>query len=175
MTENIELKYEIHKLESYIIDLLTMEACRLFLPAAFIKTEEGVTASYHTEGYRRLADFQEMSTENVFNIMLSLTESVKDAQRHYIFEDEYEIAMDNIFVDQKISRARLLFLPAEQDVPLVDKMTVLLAKLAEIAPEEGREYIDDAIAFIRQEAFGSKAVIHHLEKLRKEIYLCGVK
>ncbi len=58
---------------------------------------------------------------------------------------------------------------------MADKIAFLLEELKETAHEEGKEYLDDAIAFIRKDTFGSKAVIHHLEKLRKEVYLCGVK
>ena len=53
MTANIEIIYENHKLENYIMDMLTLKTCKLFLPAAFIKTEVNVIASYQTEGCSR--------------------------------------------------------------------------------------------------------------------------
>lgn len=175
MTGNIEIIYENHKLENYIMDMLTLKTCKLFLPAAFIKTEESVIASYQTEGCCRLSGLREIDTEDILSIVLSLLLGIDDAQRHYIFPNEYEINEESIFVQKGLHQAKVVFIPEKKDIPLADKIAVLLEELKETAHEEGKEYLDDAITFIRQDTYGSKAVIHHLEKLRKEVYLCGVK
>lgn len=175
MTANIEIIYENHKLENYIMDMLTLKTCKLFLPAAFIKTEENVIASYQMEGCCKLSSLKEIDTEDILSIVLSLLLGIDDAQRHYIFPNEYEINRDRILVQKGLHQAKLVFIPEKQDISMADKIAFLLEELKETAHEEGKEYLDDAIAFIRKDTFGSKAVIHHLEKLRKEVYLCGVK
>lgn len=71
MTANIEIIYENHKLENYIMDMLTIKTCKLFLPAAFIKTEENVIASYQTEGCCKLSSLKEIDTEDILSIVLS--------------------------------------------------------------------------------------------------------
>ena len=89
---------------------------------------------------------------------------IDDAQRHYIFPNEYEINRDRILVQKGLHQAKLVFIPEKQDISMADKIAFLLEELKETAHEEGKEYLDDAIAFIRKDTFGSKAVIHHLEK-----------
>lgn len=175
MSGSLEMKYENHKLENYIMDMLTLETCKLFLPAAFIKTEKEVIASYQTEGYGRLSDLKEIETEDIFNIVLSLLEGVDDAEHHYIFANEYEINTESVFVQKGMHKAKVLFIPEKRDRPLEEKIAALLEELKENAHEEGKEYLEDAINFIGQNTFGSKAMTHHLEKLRKEVYLCGIK
>ena len=101
MTANIEIIYENHKLENYIMDMLTLKTCKLFLPAAFIKTEENVIASYQTEGCCKLSSLKEIDTEDILSIVLSLLLGIDDAQRHYIFPNEYEINRDRILVQKK--------------------------------------------------------------------------
>ena len=157
------------------MDMLATETCRLFLPAAFIQTGEGVFASYQTEGYCRLTALKENDTEDVLSIILSLLYGIEDAQCHYIYPDEYQINQESIFVKRGLHQVKAVYLPEEKASPLSEKVISLLRHLEGTVDEEGREYLDDAVTFIRQDAFCSKAVIHHLEKLRKEVYLCGVK
>lgn len=175
MTGNIELKYEKYKLENYIMDMLTLETCKLFLPAAFIQTEEDVIASYRTEGFCKLSALKEFETEDLLSIIISLLEGIDDAQRHYIFPDEYVMNDESIYVQRDLRQIKMIFIPEKEERLLNDKIAALLEYLKEKGTEEGREYIEDAIAFVRQNTFGSKAVIHHLQTLRKEAYLCGVK
>ncbi len=175
MTGNMELKYQKYKLENYIMDMLTLETCKIFLPAAFIQTEEEVIASYRTEGFCNLSTLKEIETEDLLSVVLSLLEGIDDAQRHYIFPNEYVVNDESVYVQKDLHQAKLIFIPEKEDIALNDKIVALLENLKEKGTEDGKEYMEDAIAFVRQNTFGGRAVIRHLEKLRKEVFLCGVK
>lgn len=174
MNGNIEIRYEQHKLKSYVEDLLSLGACRLFLPAAFITEEDGILASYKTDGFKALSDFLQISTEGVFSIAIALVAGIRDAERHYIFSEDFEIAMESIYVNRQFSQVKMVFLPTENNVPPEEKLIRLLTALKDIVPDEGAPYLDDAIGFAERDGFGCKGLLHHLESLRKEVRLCGI-
>lgn len=88
---------------------------------------------------------------------MSLLLGIDDAQRHYIFPNEYEINRDRILVQKGLHQAKLVFIPEKQDISMADKIAFLLEELKETAHEEGKEYLDDAIAFIRKDTFGQQS------------------
>lgn len=174
MNGNLEIRYDKHELKCYVEDLLSLGVCRLFLPAAFITEERGILASYKADGFKKLAGFSQISTEAVFGIVIALVEGVRDAERHYIFSQDFEISMGNVYVNRQFSQVKMVFLPTEKDVPLEEKLVSLLAALKGVVPDEGAAYLDDAIDFIGKGGFGCQGLLHHLGSLRKEVLMCGI-
>ena len=47
--------------------------------------------------------------------------------------------------------------------------------LREKGAPSGEGYIDSAAEFLASDEYGYKAQLHHLENLRREVYLCGIQ
>lgn len=171
---NIEIIYEEGQIHSYVTEILTMGLCSFFFRGSFVKSGGTCRGFFQTDGYRRLSSFKEFSTEDIFSIVIAVLQGVISSERHYIFSEEYEISFSTVFADKGLSSVKLVFAPAEERIPLPEKLVSLLKGLKVKGCSEGLSYIDSAVEFIEQNGFNDKAVLHHLENLRREVYLCSI-
>lgn len=198
-----ELTYGTQDVPEYVRDILTAGVSRLFLPVGFVEEGELLSGHFRTEGYRKLSSVSEIGTEDIFAVILGILRGVWQAERLYLFSEMYEIRPDCIYVDRGYSDVRLVFIPAGRDrlpdslasekpetvseagtggadrssegpLPLTEKLVLLLEYLRKRGSREGWSYIDSAVGFLRED-WGYKALVHRLEELRREIYLCSVK
>lgn len=174
MNGQLEITYERGALPGYVRDILTAGASRLFLPVGFVEDGGLLSGHFRTEGYRRLSSVASAGTGELLGIVLAILHGVWQTERIYLFSELYEIRNDCIYVESDFRDVRLAFIPAAEETPLTDKLTVLLQSLRGLGSREGYGYIDKAAAFL-QEDWGYRALIHRLEELRREVYLCSVK
>lgn len=171
----IEVRYEQDAIKPYVLDILTLGLCRFFFSGSFVCDSGRILASYQTEGFRRLTSLKHIGTEDIFTIVISVLQGASAGERHYIFSEEYDIDAESVFVDKSISAVKLIFTPSVYKNTLSEKMIHLLHFFREVGADEGIPYIDNAAAFIEENGENDHAVIHHLENLRREIYLCSVE
>ncbi|MGN0659307.1 MAG: hypothetical protein ACI4LA_06840 [Emergencia sp.] len=171
----MEMRYNAEELEEYVVDILTMGLSQMFLPAGFVREENILIASFRTEGYRPLSAIVEMHTEDVLKAALSLLQGAGQGEKVYLLPEYYEVRSDCIFVDKGFDRVRMIFVPSETPLSFSEKLADLLDDLKERSHEEGRRYVEDAAEYVRRHPWSSRSVRHHLETLRREVYLCGVQ
>lgn len=173
-----EVQYRRGEPAEYVADILTLGAAELFLPVSFTEdaesTEDGFTGVWRTEGYRRLAAVRSMDTEDILSTVILLLRGMRQSEKLYLFAEIFEIDADIVYVDKSFSAVKLVFMPRRTAQSPEEKIVMLLRQLREKGSEEGRGYIDNAVCFLRENQYGIQAAIHHLETLRKEVYLCSI-
>lgn len=169
------VNYEKTELPDYVVELLVMGVCSLFLKAGSVEKEEKLDISYVTEGFRSLDTISEFSTEEILSIGSDLLHGIYQSEKHCIFAEQFRIEEFCIFTDCGISQTKMIFIPAENNKAAEEKIAALLEKLSERGTEEGAGYIEKAVSLLRGSRYGYKALMHRFENLRREVYLCGVK
>lgn len=175
MNRYLEIKYEASEIAEYIVELLSLGLCDLFLPAGFVDTQYGIVGTYQTEGFRPLASVAEFSTEEILSVAIRLLHGAYQSEKHCIFAGHFRISADCLFVDQGFQQVRMVFRRDASDCTFCEKLAELLETMQEKGCAEGATYIDHAAVFLRTNRYGYKAQLSYLENLRREVYLCGVK
>lgn len=170
----IEVNYEENVLHTYVMEILTLGLCSFFFKGSFIRSEASLLGTFETKGFRKLSSLNEIGTEDILTIAISILQGAVKGEQHYIFSDEYEIDVNTVFVDKSISAVKVIYLPSAEKTELSAKIGHLLRLLKGRCAEEGRAYLDNAIDFIENSGFNDQSVVHHLENLRREVYLCSI-
>lgn len=170
----IEVKFE-KSPEKYVEEILSMEICKLFLPVSFIKDGDMVTAQFKTDGFTRLSAINSLAVTDIFSIIVSVFYGLKDGENHYIFPDEYEINCDTVFINKDFSDIKMIFNPPKAEKTGQEKVVEFIEELKKKCSNEGIPYLNNAAGYIKTGSSGYRAIIHHLESLRREVYLCGVE
>ncbi len=181
MNGQMEVKYGKQDMPEYVRDILTAGASRLFLPAGFVEEDELLFGHFRTEGYRNLSAVRKLETENILAVILAILHGIWQTERIYLFSEMYQIRADCIYVDRQYTDVRMVYVPAgwakKSEMPeetLTEKLEKLLETMRGSGSRQSGPYIDKVISFL-QENWGYKALVHRLEELRREVYLCGVK
>lgn len=175
MNSYMTVRYGQEEIADYIVEILSLGLCSLFLPAGFVE-EAGVrTCSYKTEGYRPLSSVSSLPTEAILSVAISLLHGAYECEKHCIFSEDFTTEMDCIFVDQGFNRIKMIYRKKAEDTGFSKDLAALLMALSEKGTAAGKGYIENAAEFLVSDEYGYKAQLHHLENLRREVYLCGVE
>lgn len=177
MSGRLEVIYGKQEIPEYVRDILAAGASRLFLPAGFVEEGELLSGHFRTEGYRKLSSMGDIGTENIFSVILGILRGVWQTERIYLFSEMYEIFPDCIYVKQGYTDIRMVYVPSEIQKPpksLTEKLEALTEYLRKHGSQESWPYMDKVIAFLGGD-WGHRALVHRLEELRREVYLCSVK
>lgn len=172
---SVEISYREEELRNYVREILSLELCRLFFPVSFVQRDGKLTGIYEAEGFRSLSSAERLSTADILMIAASLLRGVRQAEDRYIFAQLYAIDEESVFIDDKCSTVRLIFVPSCSEETVFERLASLLRRLREKGHEDGLSYVDKSIRFLQSGTCGYKTVIRRLEELRREVYLCGVK
>lgn len=175
MNEYIEVEYRKEELEEYVIELLTMGICSLFFRGSFICNRDVLTAAYLSDGYRRLDTLKQISAVDALSVAASLFMGAHQCEKHYIFADAFMVESACVYVKKDFSDVRLLYMPAKIVKSMTEKTADLLLYLADKCSSEGASYLQRASEMIREDRYGYKSVLHQLERLRQEAYMCGIE
>lgn len=175
MNEYIEIDYRREELREYVMELLTLGICSLFLRGSFVSKGDIVTAAYLSEGYRPLDSLKHISTVDALSVVTALFAGAHQCEKHYIYADEFELDSGCIYVKKDFSDVRVIYIPAKNRTSMTEKSAALLQNLAEKCTREGAAYLKKASDMIREDEYGCKSVLHLLEKLGREAYLCGIE
>ncbi len=175
MSSYITVKYEKCKMKEYITELLTMGLCDLFLQAGFVEDGEQLIGHYRTDGYRSLDSVSEITAEESLSVMIQLFRGIYQCEKHCLFENLFRLDPCRLFVNEDFSKVKTVFIPEEEEKPLTEKLADVISFLGEKGTEESAGYTERARNLILKDEYGYKAQVHHLENLRREVYLCGVK
>lgn len=175
MNEYIEIEYRKSEVQEYVIELLTLGICNLFLKGSFINSWDVLTASYQCEGYRRLDTMEWISAEDALSVVTALYMGVHQCGQYYIPDDSFEVESRYIYIRKDFSDVKVLYMPAQIGSSIAEKIADLLLHLADKCSQEGAVYLRKCSEIVREDRYGYKSVLHQLEKLRQEAYLCGIE
>ncbi len=175
MNGNLELRTEKKNMKKYIMDILSGEEVRLFLPVNFIFENDSITVQHRIEEIRPLKMIKQLSAEEAMDLLLSFFRAVNEAEKHYIFCNDYNIDENYIYVDRTCSEVRVCFLPSTDGKSINDKIIDFANLIEGKMSEEGREYIFRIKSFIEENQPGDSTLYRYICNLNREIYLCGIK
>ncbi len=176
MNSYLTARYAKEEIPDYIVELLSLGLCDLFLPAGFVEEDGTLTCMYKTEGFRPLSSVLELSTEEIFSVAISLLHGVYQCEKHGIFSENFAVNVDCIFVDKGFDRIKMIYRKeVGAGTDFSKKLAALMRMLREKGAPSGEGYIDSAAEFLASDEYGYKAQLHHLENLRREVYLCGIQ
>ncbi|MGF6376265.1 hypothetical protein M2140_001336 [Clostridiales Family XIII bacterium PM5-7] len=175
MEQHLEVTCEEKEIKTYVIEILTLGLGTMFLPVTFIKDDQFITGVYKAEGFRRLSTIEKMNTETILDIVLSLVHGIKDGENHCLFCDEYELSTETVLINEKSHVVKLVYVPFSEGKTGMSQLLQLLQLLGEKGSEESLGYVDSAISFMQENYSSYSAIVHYLEQLRNEVYLCNVQ
>lgn len=175
MNSHAVMEYSKTQIDEYVAELLTLGICDLFFKTVFVEQEDKIMLNCQTEGFKSLDSMSELSTEEILSVAVSLLHGFYQSESHFLFTELFSLHPRWIFTDRSFSQIKMIFVPAEKKEPFPLKMDQLLKELKSKCHGEGTGYIDSACNFILEDEYGYKSLIHQLENLRREVYLCGVK
>lgn len=170
-----EVKCQTGDVENYVREILTLNLCKLFFPVTFTVEGDEISGSYKIEGFKKLSVVNYIGTEDILSIVISLLKDMASCENHYIFCDEYEIDEDTVFVDKSYFMVKMIYRPCSQVKTGPERLLDLINQLKVKTSEEGLPYIEAVTEYISNNNFSYSSVIHYLEKMRKEVYLCGIQ
>jgi hypothetical protein len=178
MSDCVNIQYGDGKPADYVMEILAMDLCSLFLPSAFVQDGQAVTGIFRREGYgslAKLAEGRKISAEEVFRLVTGLFRGILEGEQFFIPGESYLLTPEVIYVREDFRSVRLVFWPDGRERTPETKLAALLDWLGEKSSLEGRTYAADGANFLRTNQFGRRAALHHLDTLQREIYLCGVR
>ncbi len=153
--------------------------CEEILPLSTIKYRRIVRGIYHTEGYRKLSEFSNLSVSEALSAVESVLELREKLRDNLFFPDEYILSADTIFVDEKLERFRLAYIPvAEIGNPEAGRaeksFACFIASLKRQTSEAGAEYLDRLSDFLMGAGANAEIAISFAERLKQEARTFGI-
>ncbi|MEG1163592.1 MAG: DUF6382 domain-containing protein [Anaerovoracaceae bacterium] len=175
INSNLEIKYHGNVMEQYVRDILTLGFCRCFFPVCFVRSGEELMGNYKISGYRNVACIKEIAIGDILHLLTSLIYDIEDCEKHLLFCDEYEITKDTIFVDKGFNDVKMIYIPSEKEMTGPEKILELVDYLKEKASKDGQKYMDGVIKMIGEEDCNYGTLVHNMETMGQEVYLCGIE
>ena len=149
-------------------------ACEEILPLSTIKYKRIVRGIYHLEGYRRLSSVSNLSVSQVLSVVESVLELREKLRDNLFFPDEYILSTDTIFVDEKLEKYRLAYIPLAETGRAEKSIACFIASLKRQTGDAGAEYLDRLSDFIMTGGANSAQAIAFAEKLKQEARTFGI-
>ena len=175
MNSNIEIKYPKGVIEQYIIEILTLGFCEDFLPVCFVKNEKDLVANYKITGFRCISAITNIKAGDILNILVSLFYGIADGEKHLVFLNEYNINEKTIYVDDQLICIKIMYMPSLQPIKNHQKIIDFVDSISEKASIEGKKYLKKIKKIITEESSSYYSLIHQIEIMRQEVYLCGIE
>lgn len=163
-------------LDEYKTDLLLSGSCAGVFRASAIRKSTGCYLLYDTAGYKSLAGLRALNA----SAALSLTEKVlrlaEKCEDHLLMLGEYVLSPDTLFINENAKDMKLLYVPCvstEKSDSYVLSRFVRQTKCA--TSENGGVYLDTLMRFLLRDNPDTERIIAFIEKLKQEIYECGIR
>lgn len=163
-------------IDEYKTDMLLSGNCKAVFRVSLIRKSSCCRIVYNTAGYKTLSELRDLSASAVLSIskkVLHLTEKCED----YLFLlGEYVLSPDTVFINEKTKDMKLLYVPcvsSEKGDSYV--LARFVRQMKYIADENGAAYADTLMRFLLCENLDTERIIAFIEKLKQEIYECGIR
>lgn len=175
MGNHVKKKYVAGMPSNYQRDILCRELCELFLPVNFVEDKSSLFGLYNTEGYFPLMDIEKLTVCRALDIIISLLDKIIAAERRYMFVGDYDLKLDNIYLNQSCSDVRVVFEKGrENNEYLIKENLIQVCWLCNSKIEaESQGYMEKVIGYIERVHSSLGIIRHRITELRREAFLCG--
>ena len=174
MNDYIEILYQKKVLKTYIMEIIQAEDTAFFLPVSFIEEKEKVRFIYKVRDAYPLRLAKEFIIDDVLNFTISYIRGIQDAERHYIFPEDYNINLNLVYADSRMEKLKAGYVPAEQGDTAEKKILELLYFFESRVKEEEVGYIFQLEKYLAEEARDYRSFERYIYKMRREISENGI-
>lgn len=177
-------------IKPYQLDIISDNACSLFLPVTFAQEDNYVRMLFLADGYKLLKNESEINAAECIDIIYDVFCKMRNAMKRYIFPDEYVMDEDTVFVSGSFKDVRVIFKPADTkkksansfmecrqitgEDSIVKNIEVICDMLKKRCTEKATAYIEKALECIKNDNYGIENAISNLRLIKKEIYRLGI-
>lgn len=175
MNNYLEMEVIEKNIKKYVVDILSTEQVKLFLPVTFIYCNGKIITQHKIEDMRPLKLIKNLSAEEAMDLLVSFCRNINEAEKHYLFFDDYDVDEDCIFVDKTYSEVRICFIPSAKGKSINEKIIDFILWIEKKMSEDGQGYMLHIKNFIEENHPGYSMLYRYICNLNREIYLCGIK
>ncbi|MHC1722413.1 MAG: DUF6382 domain-containing protein [Aminipila sp.] len=171
----METFYEKNEIKDFEVKIFATGNCESFIPMSFVKINEKMGVTYHTEGFKQL-DFNQLKNPyEVLNVVEKLVLAIKAAQNHFILQSRYSLEENYIYMNQDKAIIKIKFVPINEGVMKMDFSSKISLFLRHLNLNNIRccEYINMVIEKLENGNLSMEALINYLGEVKREAYLCG--
>lgn len=167
--------------------MLLSGKCNAIFSASVIRKSGVFRILYDTAGYKSLSGLRNLSASAVLSTVenvLRLTERCED----FLFMlGEYVLSPDTVFINEQTKEMKLLYVPylsgrdrsktksAEECDGNSYVLPNFVHQMKRTTSENGAEYLQTLMRFLMCENLNTERIITFIEKLKQEIYECGIR
>lgn len=155
------------------IDFLLSGGCKSIFPISIAEDAQEVRGFYKTAGYRPLSALEYINAFEALNILEKTIDAIEECGEYLIFPEEFIISMETVYMDKSFSRAKITYIPSDDDDGVLPKLSNLIAGLKEIASENGRLYLNMMEEFLSVENLSRQKVKVLLLQLKEKLRFAG--
>ena len=149
--------------------------CDEILPLSVIKSKRMLKGVYHTEGYRKLSAFGEMSAAEVLTVIEGVLVMMEKLKDNLFFPEEYILSPDTVYTDEKRQQYRITYIPAGQEQKAERAVSCFIGEMKRYTTPEGKLYLDALKNISECGNLKTERMLGSIENLKREIRVCGIK
>ncbi len=167
------------KIPSYQREILSLSGTGFFLPMRFVFLERICEAYYEVSRRIELKKYLEKKkeygvhsfVEEGLYLIEHLFEQIRKGEEHLLFLEDYQLAFDLLFFNEKEKKLELLFLPKEENGDFFNEWKELLNEIdAAMNDKQWGVYSRKIIQLSMEENWGTEEILHYIRELKEQVF-----
>lgn len=153
---------------------LVSGCCEAILPMSMIHNGESKIGIYNTDGYKQLSSMENINASEIL-LLAKKVLIMRDICSDYLFfPEEYILSTETVYLSEDNDNVKLTYIPICDRISGDKSMIYFLRQLMRHTTENGQQYLETLLRFFLCENMREEQTIGFIEKLRYEIYTCGI-
>ena len=156
-------------------EVLLAGSCDAFFPMSIIRDKKTTRGIFDTSGFRKLSDLEGLSASQVLSLAEDVLLLIEKCEDYLFFPEEYILSAETVYINEESKQLKITYIPNERNLNFSKSLACFFHQLKSATTENGRVYLDTLGALLSCEKLCTERVIGFIEKLKQEIYLCGIR
>lgn len=149
--------------------------CGEILPLSIIKSKRMQKGVYHTEGYRKLSSFGEMTAAEALSVVEGVLVMIEKLKDNLFFPEEYILSPDTVYADEKKQKYMITYIPAGTKQKAKTAVSCFIGEMKRYTTPDGKMYLEALKNITEGGDLKTGRMIGFIENLKREIRVCGIK
>lgn len=172
--QKVRIKLDSEELYPQKADVLVSGCCEAILPMSMICVGEGKTGIYNTEGYKSLSSMKNINASEILLLVKKVLIMRDICSDYMFFPEEYVLSTETVYLSEKNGDTKLTYISTKNGTSGDKSMIYFLQRLKQLTTDNGQLYLETLIQLFLCENLRTERIIGFIEKLRYEIYTCGI-
>ena len=156
-------------------ETLLAGSCDAFFPMSIIRDKKNTRGIFDTSGFHKLADLEGLSASQVLSLAEDVLLLIEKCEDYLFFPEEYILSAETVYINEESKKLKLIYIPNERKASFFKSLAYFFHQMKSVTTENGRVYLDTLSALLSSGNLRTERVIGFIEKLKQEIYLCGIR